>query len=1049
MRVPLRTLPIQHLDNDQIGSPDEAEINVAALEAALRDSIKGEVRFDGGTRGMYAHDASNYRMVPIGVVIPRDKEDVIAAVAAARNFGAPIIARGGGTAIPGQGVNCALMIDFSKYMNQVLSLDPENKTAVVQPGCVLDTLRDAAEKHELTFGPDPATHTRCTLGGMIGNNSCGIHSVMAGRTSDNIEELEVLLYDGTILRVGKTSPEELEQIIARNDRQAEIYWRLRDLRDRHADLIRERYPKIPRRVSGFNLDDLLPEKDFHIARALVGSECTCVIVLEAVTKLVDSPQARSLVVIGFPDLPSAGDFVPHCRKNYGPIGLEGLDDTFIDDMKKKGMHPQNMELMPKGRAWLLVEFGGKTKEESDAHAKRMMDDLKDQGHPMKLFDDPNQEKIIWNLREEGLGATAHVPGEKENHEGWEDTAVHPEDVGKYIRDFLALMDKYNYTGAVYGHFGDGCIHVRLDFELDTTDGIEHYRRFVQEGADLVKRYGGSLSGEHGDGQARGELLERMYGRELIEAMAEFKRIWDPDWKMNPGKVIAPYRLDENLAIGTDYAPPEAHAHFSYPQDDYSFAYAMKRCVGAGVCRRKEGGTMCPSYMVTHEEKHCTRGRARMLYEMLRGETITDGWQSEEVKDALDLCLACKGCKGDCPVQVDMATYKAEFLSHYYEKKPRPRQAYAFGYIMVWSRLAAIAPGFINLLGRLPGLNSLAKRLAGIDARREIPQFAPQTFKEWFGKRTPAEGKHGEVILWADTFNNHFHPQIAQAAVEVLEHAGYKVNVPMQNLCCGRPLYDYGLLKDAKNYLHTIVATLRDEIRSGTRVVMLEPSCCSVFRDELCNLFPHDEDAKRLKEQTCTLAEFLAREEYEPPKLKRKAILHGHCHHKAIMKMTSEEAVLRRMGIDLLTPDTGCCGMAGAFGFEEGDHFNLSIACGERVLLPIVRKASEDTIIIADGFSCREQIVQETHRTPLHFAQVLQMAIKEGEQGASTFLPETNYAKPARSIKDEVRTAAIIGASAVAVGLIVRWAIRKANGSVERTRSSAGTKRRKTGTNRNS
>ena len=1031
MRVPLRTLPIRHLEEDQIGSPAETEVNASELERELRRKVKGEVRFDNGTRGMYAHDASNYRMVPIGVVIPRDKEDVVAAVAAARKYGAPILARGGGTAIPGQGVNCALMIDFSKYLDRVLDLDPQRKRATVEPGCVLDTLRDAAENHALTFGPDPATHTRCTLGGMIGNNSCGIHSVMAGRTSDNIEELEILLYDGTRMRVGKTSDEELEEIIEAGDRKAEIYWRLRDLRDRYVDLIRERYPKIPRRISGFNLDELLPENGFNVARALVGSESTCVIVLEAVTRLVDSPQARSLLVVGFDDLPSAGDFVPKCRKNYSPIGLEGLDDTFIDDMKKKGMHPQHMELMPKGRAWLLIEFGGKTKEESDARAKKLMDDLKDSRHPMKLIDDPSQEKAIWNLREEGLGATAHVPGEKENHEGWEDTAVDPERVGDYLREFLALMDKYEYQGAVYGHFGDGCIHVRLDFELDTQQGIEHYRKFVQEGADLVKKYGGSLSGEHGDGQARGELLERMYGPELIEAMAEFKRIWDPDWKMNPGKVIAPYRLDENLSMGTSYAPADVHTHFSYAEDDYSFAYATKRCVGAGVCRRRSGGTMCPSYMVTHEEKHSTRGRARLLFEMLRGETVKDSWQSEEVKDALDLCLACKGCKGDCPVQVDMATYKAEFLSHYYEKKSRPRHAFAFGYIMHWARLAKIAPGFVNLLGRLPIIGSFGKSLAGMDHRRRVPQFAHQTFKAWFQSHPAAEAKHGEVILWADTFTNHFHPQIAQAAVEVLEDAGYRVNVPMQNLCCGRPLYDYGFLKDAKRFLRDILTTLRAEIRSGKRIVMLEPSCCSVFRDELTNLFPHDEDAKRLKEQTCTLAEFLNREEYDPPRLKRKAILHGHCHQKAIMKMSSEEALLRRMGLDLQTPDTGCCGMAGAFGFESGEHYDVSVACGERVLLPAVREAGDDVLIVADGFSCREQVSQETDRVPLHIAQVLQIAIREGEHGPSSRKPEEKYAQPAVRKSENVKTAVLAGASLLLLALAARGIYRATVG--ERSR----------------
>lgn len=1025
MRVELRTLPIEHVDQDQIGSPDRAEIDLTALEADLKSTIRGEVRFDAGTRGMYAHDASNYRMPPLGVVLVRDKQDAVAAIAAARRAQCPVIGRGGGTSIPGQGVNYALMLDFSKYMDRVLKIDASAKAGTVEPGCILDMLREAAELHGLTFGPDPATHSRNTLGGMVGNNSCGIHSVMAGRTVDNIRELEVLLYDGTIMRVGETSPQELENIIAAGGRRGEIYAALRDLRDRYADLIRERFPNIPRRVSGFNLDQLLPENNFNVARALVGSEGACVIILEIVADLVYSPPSRSLLVLGFPDLGTAGDWVPRCLKAK-PIGLEGIENDFFEDIHKKGMRAPGEHMLPPGAAWLLVEFGGKTKKEADDNARALMTDLKGaEGAPaMVLFDDPTQEANIWFLREEGLGATAKVPGKKENHEGWEDTAVSPDEVGPYIRDFKKLLSKYDYTGTMYGHLGDGCVHIRLDFDLQTAEGIAHYRAFAQEGADLVARYHGSLSGEHGDGQAKGELLERMYGPELIQAFVEFKRIWDPDWKMNPGKIIAPYPLDDKLTLGADYDPAEPETYFKYPTDDYSFAKVSRRCVGAGVCRRHHGGTMCPSYMVTHEEKYSTRGRSRLLFEMIEGDLIKDGWESEEVKDALDLCLACKGCKGECPVQVDMATYKAEFLAHYYRRKPRPRQAYAFGFIQVWARFAALAPGFLNLTTHLPGLKSIAKFVAGIDSRRDIPKFAPVTFKSWFAKRRPERITGRKVILWADTFNNHFHPTTARAAVEVLEDAGFDVHVPMGNLCCGRPLYDYGFLDQARAYLERILDALRPDIHAGTPIVVLEPSCLSVFRDELINLLAHDEDAHRLSNQTFTLAQFLDQNGYKPPKLKRKALLHGHCHQKALIGIEKEAALLREMGLDVQVPDSGCCGMAGAFGFEAGDHYEVAIACGERVLLPEVRDVEDETLIVSDGFSCREQVQQDTDRTPLHFAQVVQMALREGERGAPGPKPETAYVKPPRDLVDDAKTVVLAGACLYAAWKLASWAIQK-------------------------
>ena len=1055
--IQTKTPPTRINDRLQTGTTETLTVDVASLEADLRRVVRGEVRFSGGDRGMYASDASNYRMIPLGVVLPRDAEDVIESVAACRRYNAPIFARGGGTGIPGQTVNDGLLFDFSKYMNRLVELDPQGKRARVEPGIVLDELRKAANEHDLTFGPDPATHSRCTLGGMIGNNSCGTHSVMAGETSDNIEALEILTYDGTRIRVGATSDDELERIIREGGRRGEIYSKLKAFRDKYADLIRKEFPKIPRRVSGYNLPALLPENGFHVARALVGSECTCVLVLEATTRLVYWPPVRSLLVIGYSDIFEAADHVTEPLP-FKPIALEALDDTFIEDMKKKGMHPKHLDMMPEGHAWLLVEFGGESKEESDANARKLMDELKRGKNPpsLKLFDNPAHEKLIWFLREEGLGATAKIPGEPDNHEGWEDSSVPPERLGGYPRDFKKLMDEYGYVGPLYGHFGQGCVHTRLTFDLETAAGIEKWRHFLGEASDLVASYGGSLSGEHGDGQARGELLPRMFGAEMIEAFREFKQIWDPDWKMNPGKLVDPYRVDENLRLGTTWNPPRVQTHFQYPDDHRSFAVATERCVGAGVCRRHEGGTMCPSYMVTREEKHSTRGRARLLGEMIRGETINDGWRSEEVREALDLCLACKGCKGECPVQVDMATYKAEFLSHYYEGRLRPRSAYTMGHIHLWARIAAHVPHVANFLTHAPLFQTIAKLVADVHPNRTIPKFAPYTFKQWFRRRETKRTSHQSairnpqsaikrVILWPDTFNNHFHPQTAQAAVAVLEAAGFDVQVPQRNVCCGRPLYDWGMLDEAKSLLREILSLLKEPIERGVPVVVLEPSCATVFREELTNLFPNDEDAKRLSGQTFLLSDFLEQKapDFKPPKLDAKALVHGHCHHKSIMKMDAEESLLKKMGVEYEMPETGCCGMAGAFGFERS-HYDISLAVGERVLLPAVREAAKDALVISDGFSCREQIAQETERRALHLAEVIEMALHNDGVAASGDdaakggdYPESKYTaeRGADSPLTTTEVALLVGAGALLAGGLA-WglkALREKNSSSRRGR----------------
>src|SRR5215472_12329638 len=964
-----------------------------ALAAGLRASIAGEVRFDDGYRALYAVDGSNYRQTPIGVVIPRTIEDVIQTVALAQKYGAPLLPRGAGTSLAGQSSNVAVIIDFFKYLIQIIELNPKEKYAWVQPGVVPVHLRQPTNQPDLTFGPDPSTHEYCNLGGMIGNNSCGVHSIMAGRTVDNVLELEILTYDGVRMKVGAISDAEFTRIIAIGDvrhgesdvqqsRRASIYTRLRRLRDQYAELIRSRYPKIPRRVSGYSLDELLPENGFHVARSLVGAEGTCVIVLAAKLGLVDWPKKRTTLVLGYPDVYAAADHVPEVCKSQ-PIGLEGMDEVLIANMKKKNLHLQSINLLPEGKGWLLCEFGGETKDEATAKAKSLMAQLSTGANPpnMRLFEDEQETQMVWKARESGLAATSRVPGDAEFWEGWEDAAVPIEKLGEYLRELRRLLGHHGYKCALYGHFGQACVHMRIDFDLVTEVGIRNFRSFVEEAADLTVRLGGSLSGEHGDGQARGELLGRMYGPELMEAFREFKRIWDPDWKMNPGKKIDANPIDQNLRLGAGYNPPQLKTYFSFPEEHGHFAEATTLCVGVSKCRKDENGTMCPSFMATREEMHSTRGRTRLLFEMLRGDPMKGGWESEAVKEALDLCLACKACKTECPMNVDMATYKAEFLAHYYEDRSRPRTAYSMGLISRWARMARWAPGLVNFFTQTPGLAAVTKFLGGVAQQRHMPRFASQTFVDWFHKRAPQNSGKPQVILWPDTFSNHFHPRIAQAAVEVLEHAGYQVILSQAGLCCGRPLYDFGMLDHARAQLNEILVALREHIAAETPVIGLEPSCVSVFRDEMTNLLGPNAAAEQLRRQTFLLSEFLVQQAgYHPPQLQSKALVHGHCHHKSVLKFDAEQELLKRTGLDFQVLDSGCCGMAGSFGFEA-HKYDVSVQIGERVLLPAVRQASPETLIITDGFSCFQQIEQLTGRKPLHIAEVLQMAIQAERDNA--------------------------------------------------------------------
>jgi FAD/FMN-containing dehydrogenase/Fe-S oxidoreductase len=993
-------------------------VDTRGLERELRAHVTGEVRFDAASRALYGQDASNYRRIPLGVVLPESNDDVVETVAACRTFGAPIVARGGGTALAGQTVNEALVIDFSKHHNRILAIDPIAKRARVQLGVVCDDLVDATRPFGITWGPKPATHNRCCFGGMLANNCGGMHAQMNGIAVHNVEALEVLLYDGTRMTAGWMNEDSLGRAIGQGDAQGAVLARLRALRDRYGDAIRRGYPKLPRRVSGYNLDQLLPDEHgrFNLARVLVGSEGTLVTMLEATLQLIDDPPVHAAVVLGFRDVYAAADAVPSLLR-FRPLALEGLDDVLYAHIERKGgEHAKHLALLSEGSGWLCVELGGATEDEVRATAYEMIAAAGGALVGSRVYFERAKQKMLWDAREGALGATAFVPGEPDAWPGWEDSAVTPDRLGAYLRDLRALYDRYGYHPSLYGHFGMGLVHCRVPFDLYNQPGVSKFRRFMSDATDLVVSYGGSLSGEHGDGQARAELLVKMFGPELMGAMRELKAIFDPLGKMNPGKIVDPYPIVDHLRLWPNYSPALPETRFLYPDDGGSFARATLRCVGVGKCRRKDGegdhDVMCPSYMVTREEKHSTRGRARLLWEMLEGDgPIKDGWKDEGVKEALDLCLACKGCKGDCPVSVDIATYKAEFLSHYYEGRLRPRHAYAFGYIDKWARLASLAPGAANLVTQLPGTRALAKLAAGVAQGAKIPPFAPSTFRSLFARRGPRVQGGRRVVLWADTFNDNFHPDTLMAAVEVLEAAGYEVIVPRAGACCGRPLYDFGMIDTARSYLENVLSALAPHLASELPIVVLEPSCASVFRDEAHNLLPARDDVAVLGRRAMLLGEFLTNEakHFTLPALSRRAIVQGHCHHKSVLDFDSEKDALKAMGLDFEVLEAGCCGMAGAFGFVSGTR-DVGHAAGERALLPRVRSEDDATIVIANGFSCREQIAQHTERRGLHVAEVMKMALDAGPAGPAGRRPEAaTIARRARAVRGSmVRTAVAIG-----------------------------------------
>ncbi|WP_374118969.1 FAD-binding and (Fe-S)-binding domain-containing protein [Streptomyces odontomachi] len=963
-----------------------AEKEVDGLAEALRDAVDGEVRFDAGSRGAYSTDGSNYRQVPLGVVVPRSVSAGAQAVRVCADFGVPVLSRGGGTSLAGQSTNVAVVLDWSKYCDALVSVDPEARTCVVEPGLVLDELDRRLAPHRLQFGPKPSTHSHCTLGGMIGNNSCGASAQAYGKTVDSVRRLEVLTYDGTRMWVGPTTKAERARIAEEGGRKAEIFAGLDRIIDGCLADVRRGYPKIPRRVSGYNLDSLLPENGFDVAKALVGSEGTLVTVLRAELDLVPVPAQESLLVLGYEDICQAADDVPRLLEHCSASQLEALDARMAQLMREERVHLASLRTLPEGESWLLVQFSGDSVADVDEQAHELLRavgrDPKD--GTVAFSDDPAREQRMLSAREAGLGVTARPPDDRETWEGWEDSAVPPERLGDYLRDLKQLFHEFDYDHpSLYGHFGQGCVHTRIPFALRTSDGVADFRRFLERAADLVVSYGGSLSGEHGDGQSRGELLTRMFGDRLTTAFGELKALFDPDNRMNPGKVVDPNPVDGQLRLGAAWRPAETDTHFGYPDDEHSFTRAVLRCVGIGNCRSHQGGVMCPSYRATKEEEHSTRGRARLLFEMLGGHgdsAVSDGWRSTEVRDALDLCLACKGCRSDCPTGVDMATYKAEFLAHHYAGRLRPASHYALGWLPLWAGLSRVAPGLVNAALHAPGLAAVGKRLAGVAGARDAPLFARESFAQWWrtrGGSPPDPADPHTVVLWPDTFSSHFHPAIAISAVRVLEHAGFRVAVPTEPVCCGLTWISTGQLGTAKRVLRRTLTALRPYLEAGTPIIGLEPSCTAVFRADAPELMPDDQDVHRLAGQVRTLAEQLvhhAPPDWRPPLLDRRATVQTHCHQHAVMRDDADRELLRRAGVDADVLDEGCCGLAGNFGFERGHH-EVAMAVGEQGVLPAVRAAGADRLLLADGFSCRTQIEQgDTGRRALHLAEALALGL---------------------------------------------------------------------------
>ena len=947
------------------------------LSAALRTAGIADVDDSTLARALYSSDASLYRVLPQAVVRPRHVEEIEAALAVCRQLGVPLTIRGAGTSIAGNAVGPGVVLDTSRHLTRVLQVDPDSALAVVEPGVVQAQLQAAARPHGLRFGPDPSTHNRCTIGGMVGNNACGSRALAYGRTSDNVLGLDVVTGTGARLRLASRAG----AVPAADG----LLSSLGELVAGDLATIRRELGRFGRQVSGYSLEHLLPERGFDVARALVGSEGTLALVLGATVRLVPNPRLRCLVVLGFPTMTDAADATPGLL-THAPTACEGLDSRIVDRVRRSASAP--VPDLPRGGGWLIVELAGERPDELAHRAGQVVSDAG--AADTMTVTDPEHAAAIWRIREDGAGLAARTADGRPAHAGWEDAAVPVDQLGSYLRAFEDLLAGHGLNGVPYGHFGDGCVHVRIDFPFGGTQvegGLPLFRSFLEDAARLVAAHGGSMSGEHGDGRARSELLPFMYSPEALTLFSQVKSLFDPEEVLNPGVLVRPAPADIDVRVAAAVPRREGLA-LAYRHDGGDLSAAVHRCTGVGKCRADLSGTaavMCPSFIATREEKDSTRGRARVLQEMLAPESPVRGWRAPEVHEALDLCLSCKGCSSDCPTGVDMASYKAEVLYQSYRGRLRPRSHYVLGRLPQWADLAARAPAAANglLSTRLAG--RVARWVAGVDNRRSLPHFAGQTFQQWWkspqrgrGPARPAVAAAGRpVALWVDSFTDHFAPHVAIAAVEVLQHAGYQVEVPSADACCGLTWITTGQLDAARKILGRTVTILSGYADAQIPIVGLEPSCIAVLRGDATELLGSDTAAVRVSAGTRTLAELLTTTaSWQPPDLRgTDVIAQPHCHHHAVMGWSTDASALARAGV-AVNRLGGCCGLAGNWGVERG-HYGVSVAIAEQQLLPAVRGASRETVVLADGFSCRTQLEQLTGRHGTHLAELFAGALPRG------------------------------------------------------------------------
>jgi FAD/FMN-containing dehydrogenase/Fe-S oxidoreductase len=913
-------------------------------------------------RALYSSDASLYRVLPAAVAYPRHPDEIAAALEVCRGLRVPLTVRGAGTSVAGNAVGTGLVVDVSRHLNRIRQIDVDEKRAEVDPGVVHAQLQRAVASDRLLFGPDPSSHNRCTIGGMIGNNACGSRALAYGRTSDNVLAVDVLTGAGERLLLEHPGASRSPRPAASPALDS-----LRSLTEYHLATIRTEFGRLSRQSSGYSLEYLAPERGFDVARALVGSEGTLAVVLGATMRLVTDPPVRGMVVLGYPNIAESADAVPRVLP-HGPTACEGLDARIVDRLRDK-LGPSGVPPLPQGSGWLFVEVPGESASAVGATAARIVADA--DAIDSLFVTEPAHAASLWRIREDGAGLASRGTTGQPAYPGWEDAAVSPDQLGGYLRAFEELLSEYHLSGLLYGHFGDGCVHVRIDFPLDRPGGSKLLRAFLMDAARLVARYGGSMSGEHGDGRTRSELLPLMYSADAIELFGQVKTVFDPDDVLNPGVLVRPRPVDADLRAPA--AKPLRHSlALAYRADGGDFSTAVHRCSGIGKCRADTtgvGGVMCPSYLATRDEKDSTRGRARVLQEMINGSLVSNGWRSPEVHAALDLCLSCKGCLADCPAGIDMAAYKAEVLYQSYRHRPRPRSHYALGWLPAWARLAARAPALANRLMAAPGMRPFGLWLAGVDKRRNLPAFARRTFRQWFARHPGPVNAGSAVLLWVDTFTDLFSPEVGISAVRVLENAGYGVVIPDRPVCCGLTWISTGQLDAAQRVLRRSMSIVQRQHIAGIPIVGLEPSCTAVLRHDSVELAASP-DARQIADRTVTLAELLTRTDgWSPPDLVRTSIVaQPHCHHAAVLGWGIDAALLQQAGATVRRMG-GCCGLAGNFGVERG-HYEVSVAVAEHALLPEVRAAPAGARILADGFSCRTQLSDLAGVQAIHLAQLL-------------------------------------------------------------------------------